>query len=384
MRLTEPELADRWRAARAPADVVHLDSAAAARSSRAVVAAVTAHLQLEARIGGYVAAELAQPAIDELRGGLGALLGRAPGDVAFTESAAASLRALLDAWPLSAGARVLVSAGEYGPNLASFIHRGLDVRVAAAVDEVGHLDPATFAGELDRHRPDLVHLCAIGAHRGVVQPLAALVEACHAAGVAVVVDAAQAVGHLDCRVGADAIYGTSRKWLAGPRGVGFLAVRPDLAARLRPAGTDARPAGGDTGPSSIAALESSEAFVAGRVGLAVAVAEHLAAGPDRIRASLAAIGAHTRAVLHGVGGWSVVEPEREPSAITTLRPPTGRDDDRVAAARRALLDRHHILLTYAGPQRAPRQVSRATLRISPHVDVTTEQIDALARALPHC
>ena len=46
----------------------------------------------------------------------------------------------------------------------------------------------------------------------------------------------QALGHLDCAVAPAAVYSTSRKWLAGPRGVGVLAVRPDLAERLQAEG----------------------------------------------------------------------------------------------------------------------------------------------------
>ena len=66
----------------------------------------------------------------------------------------------------------------------------------------------------------------------MAQPLAELAEVCRDLGLPLVVDAAQALGHLDCAVGADAIYSSSRKWMAGPRGVGVLAIRPELAQRL--------------------------------------------------------------------------------------------------------------------------------------------------------
>ncbi len=45
------------------------------------------------------------------------------------------------------------------------------------------------------------------------------------------VDAAQAVGHVASRVGATAVYGTSRKWLRGPDGqqelLGMVLILPD-------------------------------------------------------------------------------------------------------------------------------------------------------------
>src|ERR671928_82036 len=106
--------------------------------------------------------------------------------------------------------------------------------------------------------------------------------ACRAAGVPLVVDAAQAVGHVDTNAGADVVYGTSRKWLAGPRGVGFLCARPAVAAQLTPTLPEPE------GVPPLRAFESGEAHVAGRVGLVVAVGEHLAAGPQRVRPRLAA------------------------------------------------------------------------------------------------
>ena len=41
-------------------------------------------------------------------------------------------------------------------------------------------------------------------------------QLCRAAGVPLVLDAAQSLGHVDTDLGADVVYGTSRKWLAGP------------------------------------------------------------------------------------------------------------------------------------------------------------------------
>ena len=75
-----------------------------------------------------------------------------------------------------------------------------------------------------------------------------------------VLDAAQSLGHADTDLGADVVYGTSRKWLAGPRGVGVLCVRPALAAQLTPVLPEPE------GVPPMRAFESGEAHVAGRVG----------------------------------------------------------------------------------------------------------------------
>ena len=196
-----------------------------------------------------------------------------------------------------------------------------------------------------------------------MQPVAEVAAVCRAAGVPVVVDAAQAFGHLDTSLATDAdvVYGTSRKWLAGPRGVGFVAVRGDLARRI-------------TG------LEQAEAHVAGRTGLALALEEHVGLGPAGVHAGLAATGARTRHLLSAAlrGRWDVLEDLDEPSAIVTLRP---REPLDLAALRAQLIAEDGIVTTYLGTERAPGEMTAPALRVSGHLDTTDEDVDVLARAL---
>jgi hercynylcysteine S-oxide lyase len=74
----------------------------------------------------------------------------------------------------------------------------------------------------------------------------------------------------------------------------------------------------------------------------------------------------------------VVEPVDEPSAITTLLPPDGVDPEHVRAR---LITERGIVTTHAGVARAPREMTRPALRVSPHVDVTDDQLGLLAEAL---
>jgi pyridoxal 5-phosphate dependent beta-lyase len=336
-----------------------------------VLEAVAHHARHEAELGGYVAEGTADSLLQQGRSVLGGLVGMAAADVVFVESAQAALAALLTGWRLPEGSRVACLSGEYAPNLAQLRASGL-VPEPLPVDGVGRADPAGIARLLASAPPRFVHLTHIGSHRGLVQPAGEIAALCRAAGVPLVVDAAQSLGHVDTDIGADAVYGTSRKWLAGPRGVGILCVRPALAAELTPV----LPEPPDVPP--LRAFESGEAHVAGRVGLVLAVGEHLAAGPDRVRERLSALGRAARERLDGVAGWRAVEQAGEPSATTTLRPPVGTD---VVATRARLLAEHGIVTTAIGRERAPGELAGPVLRLSPHLDATVEDLDALAAAL---
>lgn len=351
-------LADDWRAARPPVAGLHLDSAACSRQSYAAMDAAARHSRHESEIGGYVAAEAAAPVLDAGRVAFAALTGMAAGDVEFSTGSRHALDLLLSRWPDS-GRTLCALPGEYGPNLAIMAAHGFTVRLLP-VDGTGRLVPDEAAAALAADPPDLVHLTPIGSHRGVVQPLAGMARICADAGVPLVVDAAQALGQIDCAVGADAVYSSSRKWLAGPRGVGALAIQRELVARLQP------------GP------QAGDVNVAAQLGFSVAVAEYLAAGPAMVRARLAELGSLSRRALAGLPGWRVVEAVDEPSAITTLAPVAGVDPD---AVRAGLLVEHRIVTTAAGVERAPLELTAPVLRISPHVDTTEADLAAFAEAL---
>lgn len=376
---TGPDRADSrwwkdWAAARPATDVLHLDSAAVGRQSRATLDAVAAHALLEAETGGYVAQDLVAPALETLRADVGTLLGTDADGVAFVESAAVALDVLIDAWPLPAGARIAVAGSEWGPNVETLLHRGHAV-VPLAVDGHGVIDLDALARLLATDPPDVVLVDHVAAHRGLVQPAVEVAALGRAHGVPVWVDAAQAIGHVDAVTGADAVVATSRKWLTGPRGVGMLAIAPEHRATLR-----LRRLAKHDGWPDVRHLESDEAHVAGRVGLGVAVREHLAVGTPHVVGRLAVVGDLVREAFADVPGWQVVDPDAPAGATTALVPTAGQDVD---AARSLLLEEHRIVTSVGLPWRAPEDMraTGATLRLSPHVDLTTDDLERVRRAL---
>ena len=132
------------------------------------------------------------------------------------------------------------------------------------------------------------------------------------------------------------------------------------------------------GTPPVRLLESHEANVPGRVGLATAVRVYLAAGPPDVWQRLAEVGSQTRAALGDLPGWAVAGPGGGSSAITALRATAGQD---VAATRARLLAEHGIVTTAEVPARAPGDMTEPLLRISPHVDCTAGELRLLRDAL---
>lgn len=385
MTLAHADLGAQWRAARPHLAVTHLDAAGCAVASAATLAATTSYLHREAAYGGYATVEDVMPVIDRARGRLGALLGLGAEDVSWVPNAAFGFAALLDGWPLPRGARVGCTAAEYGSNamrIATAGRRGDVIPVAVATDDAGlvtddALERALAAGL------DLLVLPHVPSHRGVVQPAGELVARCHAAGVPVLLDVAQSLGQVDVSdVGADAYVGTSRKWLCGPRGVGFVAAPPAVAESLTPPPLlDSHTWDGDLGSAPVplpgmARIAVGETSVATLVGLANALDELADAGPRRVSERIAALGAAARAALDGCAGWAVSDPSDTPSGSVVL----SHDRANPVAVRGRLLDAG-VVTSVMDVARAPADLPTPRLRLSFHAYCDASDIECAVAAL---
>lgn len=350
---------EEWVDARVPSTSLLLDVAGAGRPSRDVLDVQIGHLHREAVLGGYVAQEAATPHIDEGRQELAALVGLAAGDVAFADGAGTAFATLLAAWPLARGARIGTVPSEYGANARALrrlaAERGWEL-VGLPVDGDGRIEGVP-------EDLDLATFPQVASQRGIVQP----VEEVFATGTPLLLDVAQSLGQTAVPTGCAAYVGTSRKWLCGPRGVGFAIVDPHVQQALTEPPTLA-----PTRCSGMQRWEAQEAHIAGWVGLATAALQWT---PDLLPV-VHARAAQVRALLGDVAGWQVREPQDEPTGITTL---VGGDP---VATRSALLERG--IVTSAVPTSRSDDLDRPVLRISTAAWATDQDLDRLARVLPEC
>ncbi|MCW2724243.1 MAG: aminotransferase class [Frankiales bacterium] len=347
-----------WVRNRLTSPRLHLDTAACGRVSTAVLEAQVAHLQAEAAEGGYVA-EADNPLVEVGRQALGGMVGLGTDDVAFLESGGAAFAVLLAAWPLPAGARIGIVPSEYGGNAAVLARlaaeRGWSL-VRLPVDPQGRI--TAVPRDLD-----LVTFPQVPSQRGVAQPVQDVLRA----GVPVVLDVAQALGQTPVPAGCAAYVGTSRKWLCGPRGVGFAVVDPSWQLRLASPPTLA-----PTVYDGVRRFESPEANVAGRAGLAVAAREWSPALLGQVQG----LATQARALLAELAGWQVVEPVDEPTGITTLRPTGAADPMEI----RAKLLADGIVTSVVPPSRAA-DMDGPVLRVSTAAWVTTADLERLVSSI---
>jgi cysteine desulfurase len=180
------------------------------------------------------------------------------------------------------GRHLVVSAVEHSAVLrvAADHESAAGELTTVGVDRLGRVDVATYAAAL---RPDTALACLQTANHevGTLQPVTEVAQAAAAAGVPLLVDAAQTAGRLPIPDGWSVLTASAHKW-GGPAGVGVLAVR--RAARWRsPLPADERQGGRVPGFENVPAVVAAAAGLAARLAEAEQENRRLAALVDRIR-----------------------------------------------------------------------------------------------------
>jgi selenocysteine lyase/cysteine desulfurase len=394
--MNAPETTDvvrRWRDDTPGADrLIHLNNAGAALVPRPVADAVTAHLRLESELGGYEAADLRQDAVQGVHAAVGRLLGAGPGNIALLQNSTFAFMQALAAFDFRPGDVLLTSRADYASNQIQYLSlaRRLGVEVIRADDAPdGGVDPQSVRDLIRRRRPALVAITWVPTNSGLVQPVEAVGAICREAEVPYLVDACQAVGQMPVdvnRIGCDYLAGTARKFLRGPRGIGFLYVADRaLEAGAYPLLVDMH--GADwTDPDEFRLtpdarrFESWEISFALVLGLGAAVEYAREVGLERARDRAWALAEYARERMGQLRGVRVLDRGAERCAIVTIDP-AGRPGPEL----RLELRRRGI--NTSSPERVDAVIdmdekgAASALRISPHYYNTADEIDAATGAI---
>ena len=371
-------------------NVLHFNNAGAALPPQSVLNAQVEHLEREAMIGGYEAADEAAPQLRRTYDAIARMLGCDTEEIAIVENATRAWDMAFYAMPVEAGDRILTSRAAYASNHIACLQvadrTGATVEVVPH-DESGQIDVDALRSMMDADVA-LIALTHVPTNGGLVNPAAEVGAVAEDAGVPLLLDACQSAGQMPLPVdelGCTMLSATGRKYLRGPRGTGFLYVQKDWIERLEPplldlhAATWTSPDNYEIHPDA-RRFETFESHVAGQVGLGVAVDYALDIGLDAIFERVQHVARTLREGLRTVFGVTVHDVGRTRCGITTFSA-----EQMEAAQIQAALRERGVNVSVSTPNSTRLDAEARNLpdlvRASVHYYNTEDEIDRFVSAL---
>jgi len=308
---------------------IHLNNAGAALMPQPVIDAITGYVVRESQIGGYEAAEESAGKVRETYELVAGLVSAPARNIALVENATVAFSQALSAFDFRPGDRVVTTQVDYPSNQLMYLSLarrfGVEIVRAENLPE-GGTDPESVRKLARYPRTRLVALSWVPTNSGLVQDARAVGEVCADLGVPYLVDACQSVGQMAVDVNdlrCDYLAATARKFVRGPRGIGFLYVSDRMLERSAfPLFVDMR--GADwTDPDTFRLVDGARRFenwefaYALVLGLGEAARYALSVGSAGGKRAWA-LAAELREQLSALPGVRVLDRGRERCAIVTI------------------------------------------------------------------
>jgi selenocysteine lyase/cysteine desulfurase len=384
---------ERWRSdTPGTANRIHLNNAGAALMPQPVLDACNAHLQLEAEIGGYEAADARITEVAQVYTDVGQLIGARAENVAIVANATAAFIQAMSSFDFAPGDVIVTTRADYTSYQITFLslaqRLGVVIKHAADLPE-GGVDPESVRELASDPRCRLVHVSWVPTHSGIIQNAEGVGQVCEELGVPYLLDACQAVGQMPIDVGrlkCDYLSATARKFLRGPRGIGFLYASDKALARGdHPLFIDMRgatwvdPDRYEIAPTAMR-YENWEFPYALVFGLGASVRYALDVGIDVAGGRAFELARRVRTQLSDIPGMRVLDGGREQCAIVTAAIPNGDARDLVRELSRQRINTTASLRWYGLLDFTEKRIESA-IRISPHYYNTEEEIDVVIGAI---
>lgn len=357
-----------------------------------VIEAIRSHLDREAEMGGYESAAEAADRLADVYEALAQLLGTRAPNVAVVESATAAVAQALSAFDFRPGDIIVTTRNDYTSNQIMYLslarRLGVVVRRAADLPE-GGADPASIRTLAADARCRLVAVTWVPTNSGLVQPVEAIGTVCEELGRPYLVDGCQAAGQIPidvARVKCDFLAGTARKFLRGPRGIGFLYVsdralaRGDYPLLVDMRGADWVAADAFELVPGARRFEKWESPLALVLGMGAAVRYALRVGVAEAARRAQALATRAREGLAQIPGVRVTDRGADLCAIVTAQIGRREAKEVVLGLRAQRINTSASTRQDGVIDMDAKQVA-SVLRISPHYYNTPAEVDAAVAAI---
>lgn len=358
---------------------VHFNNAGLSPMLPAAVEAVHSYMRYHSANGSFAWPEILQRA-KHARQVHAQLLSCGEEQVAFFQTCAAAISQVALGIEWDSGDEIIIWDQEYPSNAFPWFEaaRRSGCRVSVLESEPDFSTPTEKLIDAISERTKVVAVSWVQYQTGAMSDLKALSEACRQHDCWLVVDAIQGIGVIPFSMvefGVDAVCGGSHKWLMGPIGHGFLALRKERLEELNPllhgamtyGSSEDRPERDKLPKSEIGRFEPGVPHIYGAAGAAASIEVLLSEGINNINSHAVGVSSLIRDKLERLGAR--VFPGSPASPITTFVP--------------------NLSLELASKKLIEHGVSHASgraggIRLSPHGFTSEQDCERLFKALDEC
>jgi cysteine desulfurase/selenocysteine lyase len=220
------------------AERIHFNNAGASLPPDVVVKTMVDFLQEEAVYGGYETEAKYRKQLDHTHVLVAQLINANVDEIALVENASAAWEIAFNGLHFQPGDEVIVSEMEYVSNVLSLLNAqklyGIVIKKIAN-DANGNFPLHELEAAING-KTKLIAVTHIPSTAGNVLPVAEIGAIARKHNIVYLLDACQSAGQIPLDVqaiGCDLLAVTGRKYLRGPRGVGFLYVRQQMLEKLK-------------------------------------------------------------------------------------------------------------------------------------------------------
>ncbi|MFT6321317.1 MAG: selenocysteine lyase/cysteine desulfurase [Granulosicoccus sp.] len=223
--------------------IIHFNNAGCSLPVKESIDIITEYLQLEATLGGYEVKNKYEHIINEFYTEAARLINAADDEIAIVANASDGINKMLFSIPWEAGDVLLTTEVEYGNCYLNYLklkeEKGIEIKIVPSDDDGNIL--LEKMEELISPKVKLIAVTHIPTNSGLIMPAEEIGKIANKHNILYLLDACQSVGHIPVdvkKIQCDFLSTTSRKYLRGPRGIGFIYVRKEVLKKLKPTTLD--------------------------------------------------------------------------------------------------------------------------------------------------
>ncbi|WP_235297143.1 aminotransferase class V-fold PLP-dependent enzyme [Portibacter marinus] len=220
-------------------EVIHFNNAGASLPTKFVNNAIKKWLDEEEMTGGYEMESKYESEIMGLYAEIAKLIHCSKDEIAITDNASTAFSKALYAIPFKAEDEIITSEIEYSSNYLNYLKLKKDKGIKLTLiptDEEGPVDVEALKKAINK-KTKLIAITHMPTSSGAIAPVKEIGKIAKQNNIIYMVDTCQSIGHYPTfvdEIQCDFLNGTSRKYLRGPRGLGFLYARRSIYEKLDP------------------------------------------------------------------------------------------------------------------------------------------------------